>query len=169
MRRGWLARPGDEFILADIPGLIEGAHEGAGLGVRFLGHVERCRVLLHLVDGTQDDVAEAYKTVRGELKAYAHGLATKHEIVALNKIDALSEHDIKTKLAALKKASVRRGRKLQPLVVAMSGVSGKGVKEALRALAAEVNAARAKEKAKEKKSAASKTKGAARARAASAP
>ena len=76
--------------MADIPGLIEGAHEGAGLGTRFLGHVERCRALLHLVDGTQDDVVGAYRTVRGELKAYGGNLARKKEIVALNKTDAMT-------------------------------------------------------------------------------
>ena len=75
---------GREFVLADIPGLIEGAHLGAGLGDRFLGHVERCRVLLHLVDGTADDVGDAYKTVRAELDAYGHGLSEKPEVVALN-------------------------------------------------------------------------------------
>ena len=79
------------FVLADIPGLIEGASEGAGLGTRFLGHVERCRVLLHLVDGTQEDVAQAYKTVVGELAAYGGGLAEKNVIVALNKIDRCYE------------------------------------------------------------------------------
>jgi GTP-binding protein len=126
--------------------------------VRFLGHVERCRVLLHLIDGTQEDVADAYRLVRKEIKAYGHGLATKPEIVALNKIDALDATAIKTKLAALTKAALRRGRKTQPLVLAMSGVSGAGVTEALRALAAEVNAARAKD--------AKKAKGTGRARAA---
>ena len=79
-----------EFVLADIPGLIEGAHEGVGLGDRFLGHVERCRVLLHLIDGTCEHAGEAYKIVRGELDAYGHGLADKPEIVALNKADALT-------------------------------------------------------------------------------
>jgi GTP-binding protein len=78
-----------EFVLADIPGLIEGAHEGAGLGDRFLGHVERCGVLLHLVDGTQDDPVEAYRTIRAELRAYGGGLAEKPEIVAVTKSDAL--------------------------------------------------------------------------------
>jgi GTP-binding protein len=141
----------NEFVLADIPGLIEGAHEGAGLGVRFLGHVERCRVLLHLVDGTADDVADAYKLVRAEIKAYGHGLATKPEIVALNKVDALDKEAIKAKLAALKKASTRRGRKTQPLVVAMSGATGGGVRDTLRALAAAVNAARAKDAKKDAK------------------
>src|SRR5215469_1856389 len=94
-----------EFVLADIPGLIEGAHEGAGLGHRFLGHVERCRVLLHLVDGTQENVADAYRTIRAELKAYSPVLAAKPEIVVLNKCDALSAAEIKTKSAALRRAA----------------------------------------------------------------
>ena len=118
---------GREFVLADIPGLIEGAHEGVGLGDRFLGHVERCRVLLHLVDGTGGDAGAAYKTVRAELSAYGHGLADKPEIVALSKADALSADDIKQQLARLKRAA-----KKQPLVV--SAVSGDGVAEVLRAL-----------------------------------
>src|SRR5437763_11440406 len=79
---------GGAFVLADIPGLIEGAHEGSGLGDRFLGHIERCRVLLHLVDGTGPDVADAYRTVRRELEAYEHGLGGKPEVVALSKADA---------------------------------------------------------------------------------
>src|SRR6059058_5297556 len=81
---------GEEFVMADLPGLIEGASDGAGLGTRFLGHVERCRVLLHLVDGTEEDPAAAYRTVRHELDAYGHGLADKPEILALTKSDALS-------------------------------------------------------------------------------
>ena len=81
---------GREFVIADIPGLIEGAHEGSGLGDRFLGHVERCRVLLHLVDGTYDHAGEAYKTVRAELDAYGNGLADKPEIVVLSKTDAMT-------------------------------------------------------------------------------
>src|ERR1700723_921009 len=96
---------GREFVLADIPGLIEGAHEGVGLGDRFLGHVERCRVLLHLVDGTGEDAGVAYKTVRAELAAYGHGLTEKPEIVALNKADALSDDEIKQQLARLKRAA----------------------------------------------------------------
>ena len=87
-----------EFVLADLPGLIEGAHEGTGLGDRFLGHTERCRVLLHLIDGTVEDAGEAYKTVRGELEAYGQGLTDKPEIVALSKADALdtrSDQDAK--------------------------------------------------------------------------
>jgi GTP-binding protein len=124
-----------EFVIADIPGLIEGAHEGAGLGDRFLGHVERCAVLLHLVDGTEEDVAAAYKTVRRELKAYAAALAAKKEIVALNKCDALTEDMRAEKLAALTKASRKK-------VIALSGVSGEGRTEALRMLAKIVAASR---------------------------
>src|ERR1700691_1747505 len=92
---GVVAVHGREFVLADIPGLIEGAHEGVGLGDRFLGHVERCRVLLHLVDGTGENAGEAYKTVRAELSAYGEGLAEKPEIVVLTKSDALSADAIK--------------------------------------------------------------------------
>jgi GTP-binding protein len=118
---------GREFVLADIPGLIEGAHEGVGLGDRFLGHVERCRVLLHLIDGTHEDAAAAYRTVRTELAAYGHDLAEKPEIVALNKADALDPDAIKRQITRLKRAA-----KKTPLVV--SGVSGEGVREVLRAL-----------------------------------
>ncbi len=95
---------GRGFVLADIPGLIEGAHEGVGLGDRFLGHVERTRVLLHLIDGAQDDPAEAYRVVRGELEAYGAGLAEKPEIVALSKADALSAELREEKLKLLEKA-----------------------------------------------------------------
>jgi len=128
-----------EFVLADIPGLIEGAHEGAGLGDRFLGHIERCRVLLHLVDGTGENAGEAYKTVRAELEAYGHGLADKPEIVALNKADALTPEDLKQQTARLKRAA-----KKTPLV--LSAATGQGVTEALRALAKVI--ARANEDAK---------------------
>nr|WP_321461418.1 GTPase ObgE [uncultured Cohaesibacter sp.] len=89
-----------EFVMADIPGLIEGAHEGLGIGDRFLGHVERCRVLLHLVDATQEDYLDAYRIIRGELEAYDEGLGEKDEIVALTKIDSLTEEDIAEKLDA---------------------------------------------------------------------
>src|SRR5438874_9847587 len=92
-----------EFVLADIPGLIEGAHDGAGLGDRFLGHIERCRVLLHLVDGTCEDAGAAYRTVRHELEAYGHGLAQKPEIVALSKADALTPEQIHEQVAGLKR------------------------------------------------------------------
>jgi GTPase len=113
------------FVLADIPGLIEGAHEGAGLGHRFLGHVERCGVLIHLVDVTHENVAEAYKTIRAELKAYSPVLAAKPEIVVLNKCDALSEAEIKAKARALKRAAKVEPRR-------MSGATGKGVRAVMR-------------------------------------
>src|SRR5712664_2062693 len=116
-----------EFVLADIPGLIEGAHEGAGLGDRFLGHIERCRVLLHLVDATTEHAGKAYKTVRTELEAYVGHLTEKIEIVALNKIDAVTPDELKKQKDRLKRAA-----KKTPLL--MSGVTGAGVKEALRAL-----------------------------------
>jgi GTPase len=123
-----------EFVLADIPGLIEGAHEGAGLGDRFLGHIERCRVLLHLVDGTGEHAGQSYKTVRAELEAYGHGLVDKPEIVALNKADALDPEQLKQQLARLKRAA-----KKTPLV--LSAATGAGVVEALRALQAEIRGA----------------------------
>jgi GTP-binding protein len=129
---------GEEFILADIPGLIEGAHEGAGIGDRFLGHIERTRVLLHLVDGTQDDVAEAYRVVRGELAAYGGGLDEKPEIVALNKCDSLVAEDIKDKLEQLEEAC---GQKVFPL----SGVAGIGLKEILGGLLTEIKESKAEE------------------------
>ena len=116
-----------EFVIADLPGLIEGAHEGVGLGDRFLGHTERCNVLLHLVDGTSDDPGEAYRVVRGELEAYGEGLAEKPEIVALSKADAMTPEMIKTQAAKLKKAAGNA-----PLV--LSSQSKHGVPEALRAL-----------------------------------
>jgi GTP-binding protein len=126
-----------DFVLADIPGLIEGAHEGAGIGDRFLGHVERCRVLLHLVDVTEPDVVEAYRTVRGELKAYGAGLHRKREIVALSKCDAVPAETATEKAAELQRASRKK-----PLL--LSAVAGKGVREALLKLASIV-----KEPAKE--------------------
>jgi GTP-binding protein len=125
---------GREFVLADIPGLIEGAHEGAGLGDRFLGHIERCRVLLHLVDGAGGHAGEAYKTVRAELKAYGQGLKDKPEIVALSKIDAMSPAEIKRQAARLKRASGKT-----PLL--LSAHARRGVAEALRALLAIVDQA----------------------------
>ncbi len=131
---------GREFVLADIPGLIEGAHEGAGLGDRFLGHVERCRVLLHLVDATCEHAGKAYKTVRGELEAYAETLADKIEIVALNKIDAVEPDELKKQKDRLKRAA-----KKTPLLI--SGISGTGVAEALRALAIVVSEAPVSDKA----------------------
>jgi GTPase len=128
---------GREFVLADIPGLIEGAHEGAGLGDRFLGHIERCRVLLHLVDGTGEHAGESYKTVRTELAAYGHELVDKPEIVALNKADALTPEQLKQQLARLKRAAKRT-----PLVV--SGATGDGVADVLRALLSFIDSAREK-------------------------
>lgn len=127
---------GKEFVLADIPGLIEGASEGVGLGLKFLGHVERAGTLLHLIDGTQDDVAGAYKTIRRELKEYSEELYAKEEIVALNKCDALTEEEIKEKSAALKKASKKKIWKL-------SGATGDGVKEVLREMLKAIEVAHA--------------------------
>jgi GTP-binding protein len=128
---------GREFVLADIPGLIEGAHEGSGLGDRFLGHIERCRVLLHLVDGTGEHAGKDYKTVRAELEAYGGDLADKHEIVALSKIDAMTPEMIKEQAARLKRAA-----KKTPLL--LSAHSGSGVPEALRALAQVIDKATGK-------------------------
>ena len=132
---------GREFVLADIPGLIEGAHEGAGLGDRFLGHVERCRVLLHLVDATSEHAGRAYKTVRDEIEAYQGHLADKIEIVTLNKIDAVNADDLRKQKDRLKRAA-----KKTPLL--MSGATGAGVKEALRALAELIGEAPVSAKAK---------------------
>jgi GTP-binding protein len=124
---GVVESDGREFVLADIPGLIEGAHEGMGLGDRFLGHIERCRVVLHLVDGTGEHAGNDYKTVRAELEAYGAGLEDKHEIVALTKIDAMTPEQIKSQAGKLKRASGKT-----PLL--LSAHSGKGVIEAKRAL-----------------------------------
>jgi GTP-binding protein len=124
-----------EFVLADIPGLIEGAHEGVGLGDRFLGHIERCRVLLHLIDGAAGDAADAYQTVRAELLAYGEGLANKAEIVAINKADALSAEDIARQIKALSRVV-----KSRPLVI--SAVSGDGVTDVLWALLKVIDEAR---------------------------
>jgi len=129
-----------EFVIADIPGLIEGAHEGKGIGDRFLGHIERCGVLLHLIDATveePEEVVAAYKAVRNELKAYGHGLSKKREIVGLNKIDALIPEIVEEQVAALKKVT-------RSPVVALSGASGEGVREALRAVLKAVDKDRAR-------------------------
>ena len=96
---------GEEFVMADIPGLIKGAHEGVGLGDRFLGHIERCRVLFHLVDGTQDDVVGAYRTIRNELESYGHGLTDKKEVIALTKCDLLTPEEIAAQCERLAKAT----------------------------------------------------------------
>jgi GTP-binding protein len=121
----------ERFVIADIPGLIEGAHEGAGIGTRFLGHVERSGCLIHLIDGTQADVGRAYEIIRHELEAYGAGLADKPEVLALNKIDALSPEERAEKAAELEVAAGRR-----PMLV--SGVSGEGVTALLRAAWTEV-------------------------------
>lgn len=115
-----------EMLIADIPGLIEGASEGAGLGTRFLKHVERCSALIHLVDGTEEDVGGTYKKIRKELKKYSDVLAKKPEIVALNKIDALTPEQVEEKVKELKKASKKS-------VYAVSGVSKQGLSAMLRA------------------------------------
>jgi len=128
-----------DLVMADIPGLIEGASEGAGLGTQFLGHVERCRVLLHLVDVTQEDVAAAYKTVRAELQAYDPGLAKRKEIVALSKCDAVDDETIAKQAAALKAAARKTPRVL-------SAVSGKGVRDTLFAIAKDIEKAQTQER-----------------------
>ncbi|MEW2913664.1 GTPase ObgE [Leisingera sp. JC11] len=121
-----------EFVVADIPGLIEGAHEGKGIGDRFLGHVERCAVLLHLIDGTSDTVVEDYETIIGELEAYGGVLATKTRITALNKVDAIDPEELDEKRKALEEA-------VGGPVHLMSGVSRQGVNEILRALRNEID------------------------------
>jgi len=126
----------DSFVIADIPGLIAGAHEGAGLGDRFLGHIERCRVLIHLVDGTEDDVRAAYRTVREELAHYDPRLLERPELVCLNKADALTEELVKERSAALERAAGR------PVFVT-SGVSGRGHEAVLRAARQAIHGARA--------------------------
>jgi GTP-binding protein len=115
----------ESFVLTDLPGLIEGAHEGTGLGDRFLGHVERCRVLIHLVDGTGEDVGEAYRIVRRELESYGHGLETRPELVCLNKADALGETETLARQRALAEAVGR------PVHV-ISGVARRGLEQVLR-------------------------------------
>jgi GTP-binding protein len=127
----------EEFVIADIPGLIEGAHEGTGLGDRFLGHVERCAVLLHLIDGAAGHVVEQWRTVRHELSEYGGGLAEKREVIVLNKADAMTPREITSRRTALAKAS-------GATVLVASGVSGQGVQEALRVLQDIITEARAK-------------------------
>ncbi|KAB0568785.1 GTPase ObgE [Brucella pituitosa] len=129
---------GREFVIADIPGLIEGASEGVGLGDRFLGHVERTRVLLHLVSAQEEDVAKAYTVIRGELEAYEHGLSDKTEIVALSQIDTLDPDARKEKIKALQKACGR-----DPLL--LSAVSHEGLNDVLRQLASVIDKSRAAE------------------------
>jgi len=139
-----------EFVLADIPGLIEGAHEGHGLGDRFLGHVERCGVLLHLVDSTGDHAGKSYKIVRGELAAYGQGLEDKVEIVALTKVDAVDAETLKQQMERLKRAIKSAGPVVQEgekprAPMRLSAVAGEGVLEVLRAVQQVVAARRQKE------------------------
>ncbi len=119
---------GKEFVVADIPGLIEGASEGHGLGTRFLGHVERTSVLLHIIDITHDDIVDAYKVIRGELQAYGGGVADKSEIIVLNKADALGEELSEDQRQTLEKAIGKE-------VYTMSAVSGEGVDDILAKIA----------------------------------
>ncbi|WP_185803200.1 GTPase ObgE [Pontivivens nitratireducens] len=128
---GVVAVDGAEFVIADIPGLIAGAHEGRGIGDRFLGHVERCAVLLHLIDGTQDDVAEAYHTIINELEQYGGGLADTPRVTVLNKIDALDDELVEMQLAELRKVC-------DGPVLTMSGAAQSGTTEVLRALRAQI-------------------------------
>lgn len=131
-----VVKAGDtDFVIADIPGLIEGAHEGVGLGVRFLGHVERTSVLLHIIDGTQDDIVQAYKTIRTELREYGHALVNKKEIIALNKCDALGAELAEDQAQTLSKA-------LDKPVYTISAVSGEGVRAVLYKLAEIINEAK---------------------------
>src|SRR3954469_5691927 len=125
-----------DFVLADLPGLIEGAHEGVGLGDRFLGHAERCATILHLVDGTGEAVVKTYKTIRKELIAYGHGLGEKPEIVALNKVDAIPEKELAKKKRALEKAGAHG-------VHVFSVVTGAAISTVLRAMAQEISRRRA--------------------------
>jgi GTP-binding protein len=124
---GVVQHRGGEFVLADIPGLIEGAAEGAGIGDRFLGHIERCRVLLHLVDATADDPVDNWRVVRGELENYGCGLDEKPEVIGLNKIDAMEPAVLKTLVTKLKRASKAE-------VMLLSGAGGQGVDAVLDAL-----------------------------------
>jgi GTP-binding protein len=124
-----------EFVLADIPGLIEGAHEGRGIGDRFLGHIERCAVLLHLVDATSDDVLGDYRTIEAELAAYGNGLDAKPRVVALNKCDALTPEDAQDLATLLSEEGVRIDYRI-------AGATGQGVPEVLRDLRARIRATR---------------------------
>ncbi len=141
-----------DFVLADIPGLIEGAHEGHGLGDRFLGHVERCGALVHLVDATGEHAGKAYRTIRRELAAYGGGVPDKAEIVALSKVDAVDEATLKTQKERLKRAMRTYGPPLaagakRAAPLELSAVAGRGVKDVLRAALAAIDAGRAQEAA----------------------
>ncbi len=132
---GVIEAHGEEFVIADLPGLIEGASEGAGLGHRFLGHVERCAVILHLIDGTEEDVVGNYRAIRRELERYGRGLPEKPEVIGLNKADAVPEAALAGKRRKLIRASKRP-------VLALSGATGKGVPETLAALLAVIKSKR---------------------------
>ena len=145
---------GREFVLADIPGLIEGAHEGHGLGDRFLGHVERCRVLLHLIEAGNEHAGSAYRVVRHELAAYGGGLADKPEIVALSKVDTVDEETLKQQVERLKRAMRSYGPELAPgekrrPPLFLSSAANMGVTEALRALRQVIDQAKADEGAQD--------------------
>jgi GTP-binding protein len=129
-----------EFVLADLPGLIEGASEGAGLGTRFLGHVERCAVILHLIDATEPEPVKNWRLIRKELTQYGAGLEDKPEVIGLNKIDAVPPDELKAKIQKLKRAAKRP-------VLTLSGVTGEGVEAVTRALFEAVAEARAIEAA----------------------
>ena len=135
---GVVAVDDHEFVLADIPGLVEGAHEGVGLGHRFLGHVERCQVLLHLVDGTAEDPVGNWQTIRKELAAYDDDLGAKQEITAISKADSLSDDDVNDLTKALKKAGADH-------VMAISAVTGQGMTDLLRRLYGTITDGRAAE------------------------
>ena len=144
---------GRDFVLADIPGLIEGAHDGHGLGDRFLGHIERCRVLLHLVDVTGANAGADYRTIRRELAAYGGGLGQKAEIVALSKVDAVDDETLKKQKERLKRAMRDHGpiladgaKRASPIL--LSAVAGAGVVDVLRAAAVVIDANRALEPAR---------------------
>jgi len=126
-------------VIADIPGLIEGAHEGRGIGDQFLGHIERCAVLLHLVDGTSGTLLEDYQTIVDEIEAYGAGLADKPRIVVLNKIDAL---DAEERVFLREELQAVAGQK----VLLMSGASGEGLTPVLRALRNQIEIAREEER-----------------------
>ena len=142
---GVVGLDGREFVVADIPGLIENAHQGAGLGDRFLAHIERCRVLLHLVDGLSPDAGAAYRLVRSELEAYGHGLTDKPELVALTKADVLTDETIARQRRRLARAiAAPQGRAdgpRSPQVI--SAATGAGLAALLRELAAQLDRARA--------------------------
>ncbi len=147
---GVVRQDGREFVLADIPGLIEGAHEGHGLGDRFLGHLERCRVLLHLIDASGEHAGRDYKTVRHELAAYGAGLDEKPEIIALSKTDAVDAEHLKKQRERLKRAIASAGPAVEgprPAPLLVSAATGEGVTQSLRALLEVIEAARRVERA----------------------